>query len=196
MSFGKCEKWGLWSRLGGAGAVLASALGASACKPAEEARAPRPPAIQLEEVTLRHYPMEGPPRVVRASDVTFNRESAEISAHAISARIPPTETLARGEIRLEAEEGRGDIHGNEAEAIGALKVETGAGDLGETVGSVWDSSTGLVQGDRPIRVRGPGYSVDGESYRFHVEDQQLSLERGVHVVSHAQAAGKTAEEPR
>jgi len=174
---------GFFRPVGGLFAALALAPWACACAPPAERPAARPPAIQLTDVTLRHYSAGSEPRIVHAETVIYNRESAEIAAWTIAADVPPTEELGRGGVRLEAEEGKGDVHGQRAEAIGKLQVITGAGDRGETVGSVWDASTGFIEGSHPLAVRGPGYAVDANAYRFHVEDQTLQLDGGVHVVS-------------
>ncbi len=175
--------------LAGVGAILASALAALSCAPAIEEPAGRPPAIVLSEVVLRHYPLDGPPRIARADQVTFDRETAELHAYEITADIPPTAGLKRGMVHLEAASGRGDIHGQRAEAYGDLLVTTGAGDRGKTVGSVWDAGSGILAGDEPLQAKGPGYSIDGKSYHFHVNDQRLEIEGGIHAISRLAEAG-------
>lgn len=132
---------------------------------------------------MRHYPKIGPPRLAHAETVTFDRETAELQAEAISAEVPPTGEIGRGGARFAAPSGKGDIHGQRAEAFGRLVVETGAGDRGETVGAEWVAADDTLSGKSPVQVRGPGYRVDGESFRFRVGDQRLELEGGVHAVS-------------
>ncbi|AKU92236.1 hypothetical protein [Vulgatibacter incomptus] len=169
--------------LGAAGVILASALGAMACAPESEPTSTRPPAILLWDVTVRHYETEGAPRVVHADEVSFDRENAQVFARTITADVPATPTLRRGGVHFTAESGEGDIHGERAEAFGPIEVTTGAGDRGQTVGSVWDSETGTISGAKPVQVHGPGYTVDSRSYSFRLDDQQLELEGGVHAVS-------------
>lgn len=128
---------------------------------------------------MRHYPKDGPPRVAHAAAVTFDRETAQLQAEAITAQVPPSPGVGRGGARMTAPSGAGDVHGKRAEAFGKLVVETGAGDRAETVGAVWDADADLLSGESPLRVRGPGYSIDGETFRLHVGEQRLELGGGV-----------------
>lgn len=176
---------------GGAGAVLASALALSACEPPIEAKSPPPPAIVLSDVTLRHYPKAGEPRMAHADSVTFDRESAELHAETITADVPPAAGIGRGGARFEAPSGKGDIHGQRAEAYGKLQVETGVGDRGETVGAIWDAVEDTLSGATPVKVRGPGYRLDGKAFRFRVGDQRLELDGGVQAASRiSEASGR------
>lgn len=174
--------------LAASGLIFAWALIAGACVPEDEGRSPRPPAIQLSDVTLRHYAStnEEPPRIAHADKVIFNRETSEITAERITADVPPTLGLSRGGARLEVEAGAGDIHGERAEAFGPLTVTTGAGDRGQTIGSTWVAEDDLISGEHPLSVEGPGYSMEAKSYRFHVDEQRLQLEGGVHAISREQ----------
>ncbi|HWV38919.1 MAG TPA: hypothetical protein VN033_10640 [Vulgatibacter sp.] len=130
-------------------------------------------------MTLRHYPMEGTPRVAHAAEVTFDRETAELHAETITARVPPSPGVRRGGATLTAPSGAGDVHGKRAEAFGRIVVETGAGDRAETEGAVWDAEADLLTGEAPLQVSGPGYSIDGRSFRLHVGEQRLELGGGV-----------------
>jgi len=128
---------------------------------------------------LRHYPKDGPPRVAHASSVTFDRETSQLQADEITAEMPPSPEVGRGGATLSAPSGAGDVHGQRAEAFGKLMVRTGAGDRGETEGAVWDAASDVLSGESPLHVRGPGYSIDGETFRFHMGDQRLELGGGV-----------------
>lgn len=177
----------------GAGAALASPLVLGACQPPGEPTSPPPPAIVLSNVTLRHYPKDGAPRIAHATAVTFDRETAELHAEEITAQVPPAPGVGRGGAKMSAPSGKGDVHGKRAEAFGTLVVETGAGDKAETVGAVWDAEADLLSGESPLRVRGPGYSIDGETFRFHVGDQRLELNGGVNAGTRVGPAGRIRE---
>jgi len=190
MSPGTTEIRRVFGAFGGAGAALASTLALGACRPPAEPTSPPPPAIVLSDVTLRHYPKDGPPRVAHAAAVTFDRETAQLRAEAITAQVPPSPSVGRGGAKMTAPSGAGDIHGRRAEAFGEIVVETGAGDRAETVDVIWDAEADLLSGESPLRVRGPGYSIDGKTFRFHVGDERLELGGGV------EAGTRVAPEPR
>ena len=181
MTLGTTEIRRVFTTWGGAGAALAVSplLALSACRPPAEGAPPPPPAIVLSDVTLRHYPKDGPPRLAHATSVTFDRETSQLQAEEITAEVPPSPEVGRGGATLTAPSGAGDVHGQRAEAFGKLEVRTGAGDRGETDGAVWDAASDVLSGESPLRVRGPGYSIDGETFRFHLGDQRLELGGGV-----------------
>ncbi len=139
----------------------------------------RPPAIALHGMTLRQYPPEGEARMARAKELTFDRTTGVVAGEGIVVDLPPGPEFRRGGATITAERVQGDVEGKGAAAQGPIHVETGKGDVGETVGSTWDGEEEVLWGDEPIALRGPGYALAGGSYRYQADEQTLSLEEGV-----------------
>lgn len=153
----------------------------------------RPPAIALQGMTLRQYPQGREARVARARELTYDRTTGVVAAEGIAVDLPPSPEFRRGGATITAQKAQGDIRGEGAAAQGPIRVRTGAGDVGETVGSTWDGEQELLWGDEPLAVRGPGYALSGGSYRYRADEQVLALEEGVEFRSQpAPAAGEAA----
>lgn len=155
----------------------------------------RPPAIALSGMTLRHYPVEGSPRVARADAVTYDRNTGVVAGEEIDVDLPPGKEFRRGGARISVEKAQGDVQGRGAAAQGPIRVVTGMGDVGTTTGSTWDGEQDLLWGDEPVRVEGPGYALAGNSYRYHADEQRLALEGGVEFRSRPPASGPEAPPP-
>lgn len=155
-------------------------------QPAGEAG--RAPAITLQGMTLRHYAETGPPKVATAERVTFERDRGVVAAEAISVDLPPTEEFSRGAAHLQAERGQGDIHGKGAVVEGPVDATTTAGDRVATVGTVWEGERDVLLGQSPVRARGPGYTLEGDSYSYDASARTLALVGDVRFRSTAEAA--------
>lgn len=155
-----------------------------------------PPAIALHGMTLRQYPQDKEVRVARAEVVTYERNTGVVAGRAIVVDLPPGQEFQRGGATISLEQAQGDIEGKGAAAQGPIRVETGAGDVGETVGSMWDGEQEMLWGDQPVAVRGPNYALTGGTYRYHADAQTLALQDGVEFRSRPQAeAGEAAPPP-
>lgn len=143
-----------------------------------KADAGRSPGILLSGATLRLYPAEGAPKVATAETVTFERKTGVVAAEGIVVDLPPSEAGLGGS-RLEAERGQGDIHGKGAMVEGPIHATSGRGDRAATVGTVWDGEEDLLAGDERVKALGPGYSLEGGSYRYQASDRRLALVDGV-----------------
>ena len=174
--------------LAGVGAILATsapavfvaaalAAGCSVEKPAGEA----PPAIVLEDVTLRHYAADGTLRTGTATEVIVHREEGRLEGSNLRIDAPPTADLKRGGVRLEAATGKSDLKGEAATLAGGVTVTTGAGDHGATEAATWDAATETISGDTPVNAEGPGYRTRADGFAFRVPDQQLQLKGDVQI---------------
>ena len=146
-------------------------------KPAGEA----PPAIVLEDVTLRHYAADGTLRTGTADQVIVHREEGRLEGSNLRIDAPPTAAQRRGWIRLEAARGSSDLKGAAATLEGGVTVATGAGDRGRTERATWDAATQTIAGDAPVDAEGPGYRVEADGFAFRVPDQQLQLRGDVQI---------------
>lgn len=179
-----------WGRLGAGAAVLL--LLACAQPTAGEGRSP---AIALQGMTLRQYPPEGEARVARIGALSYDRTTGVVAGEGIVVDLPPDEVQRKG-ATISAHRAQGDIGGEGAAAQGPIRVETGMGDEGETVGSTWDGERKLLWGDEPVALRGPGYSLAGGSYRYQADEQVLALQGGVEFRSQpAPEPGESASPP-
>ncbi len=169
-----------WRTFAGVGALLASAAATAACG-VEKPAGGKPPAIVLEDVTLRHYADDGTVRTGHAIEVTYFRKEGRLEGKSIVVDVPPTENLKRGGVRLTAAEGAGDLKGNDAKLFGGVTVRTGAGDYGTTEAADYDGATETIQGDTPIAVKGPGYTTDADGFSFAIPGQKLDLKGNVQI---------------
>lgn len=156
---------------------------------ADQAEGGQAPAIVLSDVTLRHYTKDGVERIGRAREVVFSRDSGQLEARELSADVPPTDEMGRGGTHLEAARGEADIKGQTARLEGGVRVRTGEGDEGRTDALTWEQGNDIVLGDSPVRVVGPGYDLEADSFRFRVHDQKLELGGGVKFHSLLEADG-------
>lgn len=178
-----------WRTLAGLGAILASALAASACaveRPADG----KPPAIVLDQVTLRHYAADGTVREGHASEVTYYRSRGRLEGTDIDVNAPPTADLKRGGVQLAAKEGEADLKGHGARLFDGVTVRTGEGDVGTTEEAFWNGTTSVISGEQPIDVKGPGYTTTADGFAFEVPRQKLELRGDVRI--HQTPAGEEA----
>lgn len=165
---GRSGRMGLWALLFGLSACVQPPSGDGA-----------PPAIALHGMTLRQYPPGKSARVVRAKEVTYQRGTGVVAGRSIVVDLPPGEEFRRGGARIAIDRAQGDTEGKGAVAEGPILVETGAGDVGETVGSIWDGEARTLAGEAPVEVRGPNYALTGGSYHYQADTQTLALRDGV-----------------
>ncbi len=181
--------------LAGLGAILASfaASGLLAACGVEKPEGGKPPAIVLDEVTLRHYAADGTVRVGQADEVIYDRKGGRLDAHSLSVDTPPTPGMKRGGAHLEAARGSADLKGKGASLEGGLTLRTGVGDFGSTEAATWDGTTETFEGDEPLEVQGPGYRASADGFRFQVPGQRLDLKGNVKIHTEPDTARAAAE---
>jgi hypothetical protein len=162
---------------------LASALLASlaACAPGSPRGSGEvPPELTFDNLTFRVY--RGP--VLQAEGTarraSFRRDSADVTASTADVRFPASP--GRDEARLLAAAGHGNLKARWFVAEGGVRASQ-ASQVADTEWARYDAADGLVRGDAPVTMRGPGFIAEGAGFIFDPHEATVHLTGGTHVVA-------------
>ena len=171
-----------------AAAMTALILATAGCGPARPAE-PRKlvPELVMEGVTFR-VDRQGESRATgEASRVTYRRDTTAVTASGLGLLLTDPE---QGPIRIFAPSGEGvaaerrfDVSGGILADRGADKATTRSARFAGAVAGDGGPSRATVQGDDPVVVEGPGYRLDGASFRLDPATHEITLGHGARLVA-------------
>lgn len=158
----------------------ATALMLAACQPPEPGRA-SPPELRLDDVKFRAY--RGSELSMRgtAGTAVYRRQSGELTAARVEVAIPQP---GGAELRVAAPVVQGDVPARAYRASGGV-VATRGDDEARTPSARWSGDDGMIRGDEPVEMRGPGYRLSGPSFTLDPATGDLAIRGGVRVVASA-----------
>jgi hypothetical protein len=118
------------------------------------------PEIQLEGVGVRFFRGNELRAVARAAHATFRRGNGDLAAQSVRLRFLAASD--RPEIEVAAREADGNLHSQEAQAKGGVRIAETAGAAGVTEAASLDAKARRVSGTLPVDLVGQGYRIRAE----------------------------------
>ncbi len=174
-----------------ASALLLSTLACGKAKPpAKEETAP--PMVVLYGVRVQSFKGEALAAAARAARVSFQRQGGQYDATEVLARFPQKggesavgATVSGIEVR--APEVRGDMATRLIDGRGGVRLRTASGLTGETAAARFDGLAMVSTGKDPVKLFGPGYSMDAVGFEFRFDEERFTF--GGEVVSRMSGTG-------
>ncbi len=165
-------------RSGAALCFLSTAL-LTGCRAGDADSEHTQPEMRFETVHFQSYRGPTLTAVGDVGSLVYRREVGDLSAREVTATFPQE---GAGDVRFSAPVLVGDVPSRSYEASGGVRMETGA-DSARTERARYAESDGLVRGDRPIEVYGPGYTLKGPSFTLDPRLGELDVRGGVRLVA-------------
>jgi hypothetical protein len=121
-----------------------------------------------------------------AAEAVYFRNSGEMAVRDADVEIPQEGPTP---VRLRAPRISGDVPGRSFEAEGGLVAVRGR-DEARTESARYAASDGVVRGDRPIEISGPGYRLAGPAFTLDPRAAELVVRGGVRLVVTGADAGR------
>jgi hypothetical protein len=151
----------------------------SGCTGGEPPARPPPPEVTLENVTFRAW--RGPE--LRASGTadraTYRKDSGEVVAVGAQATVPRPGVP---DLAVAAPELQGDLGTRTWKARGGVVLTRGDA-TARTPSARWAEADGMVRGDEPVEVTGPGYRLAGPAFTADPGTGNLEVRGGVRLVA-------------
>lgn len=168
------------------GLTAAMLAAIAACTPTSPIEATPAPQVTLYGLRMQYFKGSQLHLMGRAARVTYQRSTGEVIASDALVRLPQTGGApAAGQrapaIGLEVRAGQmeGSMTSRKALASGGVVVRTRAGLVGRTDSARFDGEVMEATGDQPVRVEGPGYTMDAAGFHFWFNDEQFEFAGGV-----------------
>jgi lipopolysaccharide export system protein LptC len=164
-------------RAAGALTLAVCLLGAPGCgaqRPREAQQVV--PELKLEGVRFRVFRGEALRVAGEARTASLRRDSSEVALRDLVATLPRD----GGDVRITAAEGEGVLASRTFEATGDVVVAQGD-TVGRTTAARYlpeGGEKGLVRGDRPVVVEGPGYRLEGPRFTLDPASGVIAIEGG------------------
>jgi lipopolysaccharide export system protein LptC len=169
-------------------AIFAWILASAGCRPARPAE-PRDlvPELVMEGVTFR-VDRQGDSRASgEASRVTYRRDTTAVTASGLGLLLTDP---GQGPIRIVAPSGEGVAAERRFDVSGGILAERGA-DKATTASARFEGagagegapSRATIQGDEPVVVEGPGYRLEGKTFRLDPATREITLGHGARLVA-------------
>jgi lipopolysaccharide export system protein LptC len=135
-----------------------------------------PPGIAFEDLQFRSY--RGADLVVsgQADRASYRRDNGQLTAEQITARFP-----GRGgepEAVVEARAGTGSLKSSQFQLYGGVTAWRGTM-VARTPEASFDRAVGLLQGEGPVSIEGPGYSLEGAGFTYDPARERIRMGSGV-----------------
>ncbi len=157
------------------------AVAAPGCRPARSGESQEVlPELKLEGVRFRVHRGDSLRLAGEAETVAFRRDSTELTAVGLAARIPSP----GGEVQVAAPEGRGIVSERTYVARGGVEVSRGT-DLVRTGTARWEPSGrgGTLAGDDPVVVEGRGYRLEGTGFSLDPATSEIRIRGDARLVA-------------
>lgn len=177
MFLGNCRS----VRVVAASFLCLATVAAPGCRPARPGESQEVlPELKLEGVRFRVHRGETLRLAGEAESVTFRRDSTELLASGLSARVPSP----GGVVEIAAPEGRGIVSERSYFATGGVRVSRGT-DLVTTASARWEPSGrgGRLTGDDPVVVEGRGYRLEGTGFSLDPATSEIVIRGDARLVA-------------
>jgi lipopolysaccharide export system protein LptC len=161
-----------------------SALAACGCKGTKvpEAQA-LPPELKLDGVRFRVYRADAVRAFGEAEGAWLRRDSSEVRAEQLEATLP----RAGAPVHLSAPAGEGSLLSRAFEVSGGVTATRGE-DVGRTDTARYEpgepgQGEGVVRGDDPVTVEGPGYRLEGTGFTLDPSARTIVVRGGAKLVT-------------
>lgn len=154
------------------------ALVASGCRPNRQREAtttPSRPQATLHGVRMRVFRGDELSMLGRAARLSFNRSTREVTAEEALLQFHPRSRP----VELRAPELRGNLDTRGADLSGGVRLKDTAGLTGETASAHLDISAMIATGTQPVKLRGPGYSVQAGGFQLDFDEETFDFQGDV-----------------
>lgn len=177
-----------WTRTPAALAIAASLLSAPGCRPAKPVEGEGlVPELQLEGVRFRVYRGGDLRAFGEAEAASLRRDSTELAARDVVAILPRDPAA----VRIAAPAAEGVLSERAFAATGGVTVTRGD-DVARTERARYAPGDagggGLVTGDRPVVVEGPGYRLEGAGFTLDPARGTIAVRGGARLVAGARGS--------
>lgn len=159
-------------RVSGVVALLLAAAGCGGARGPDLQEVP--PGVAFEEMSFRAFRGNGPPVSGEASRASLRRDTTALEAEGLRVRLPGRPGEA--DILLAAPAGRGNLREHWLEVRGGTVLTQGALRC-ETEGARYGAD-GLVRGEQPVQIRGPGFSLAGPGFLLDPRAGSVRIQGG------------------
>lgn len=156
--------------------VVAAALAAMGCAPERGQDVQEvPPGIAFEGLSFRTYRGSRLLASGQAERASLRRDNSDLQATGVALRLPNEQR--QPEVHLQAPAAQGNLKARRFEISGGVIASRGT-DVARTDRASYDGADGLVHGDRPVAIRGDGYSFDGPRFTLDPSNGRVTVEGG------------------
>jgi lipopolysaccharide export system protein LptC len=140
-----------------------------------------PPMATLTGIHFEYFQGRDLAAVGRASDVTYERTTGDLTASQVVVRIasrgdPGALRPAVGGMELSAPTVVGNLFRKQAEGSRGVVMRTGAGIVAHTEKARIDGQSMRAAGKDPVLVEGPGYTLTADSFQSSLTDGEYEFE--------------------
>jgi lipopolysaccharide export system protein LptC len=159
-------------------------LAASGCRaPSVSETQALPPELKLEGVRFRVYRAETLRAFGEADGASLRRDSSEVRAQTLEATLP----RQGAPLELSAPSGEGSLLSRAFEVTGGVTAARGE-DVGRTETARYEpgepgQGDGVVRGDDPVTVEGPGYRLEGTGFTLDPSARTIVVRGGAKLVA-------------
>ena len=132
----------------------------------------------MEVIQFRAFRSADPSASGTASQATYRRNSGEVEAATVRVTLPGNGTP---DLTLAAPVLVGDLAARSWSARGGVVLERGDA-TARTASARYAGADGIVRGDEPVEVVGPGYRLAGPSFTADPATGDVEIRGGVRLV--------------
>lgn len=156
-----------------------SIIALAGCDDGPRPPAAEPPRVTLEEVRFRAFRGGDLAASGTAAHAWYRRDTGAVEATDATVQVPRP---GAPPIAVEARTLRGEAGANAWDAGGGV-VLTRGDVAARTESARWTGADGLVRGDRPVEITGPGYRLTGSSFTADPRTGDATVQGGVRLVA-------------
>ncbi|MEI7704533.1 MAG: hypothetical protein WCK73_08020 [Deltaproteobacteria bacterium] len=145
------------------------------CGPGEPAPPPRPPEVSLEDVQARAWRGADLAASGTADRVVYRRDTGSVTATNAHVDIPRP---VPPDLSLSAPTLAGDLRSRVWKGEGGVVLTRGDA-VARTPSARFAESDGMVRGDEPVEIVGPGYRMSGPAFTADPRTGDLRIRGGV-----------------
>lgn len=157
----------------------ASIAALAGCGAPVQGEAAAPPQVVLEDVRFQSWRGAEPSATGTAARVVYRKSSGDVEAQ--EARVVSARPGAP-EMTVQAARLAGDGSARAWRASGGVVLTRGDA-VARTASARWSEGDGLVRGDEPVVVSGPGWKLEGPAFVADPASGDVSIRGGARLVA-------------
>jgi hypothetical protein len=173
----RSDGWRRWRRA--MPACFASILLLGGCDVADPLVESRPPEVSLENVQFRAWRGADLAASGAAARTVYRRDPGTVVASAARVTVPRP---GMPDLAVSAPELVGDLGARAWSARGGVVLTRGDA-TARTPTARWAESDGIVRGDEPVELTGPGYRLAGPAFTADPRTGDVEIRGGVRLVA-------------